>query len=64
MDIHKIDRSATTPLRILSMSAFSLLLSTLFLSLSIAQAPAQVWPTRPVSVIVPFTAGTTSDVLA
>ncbi len=46
------------------MSAFSLLLSTLFLSLSIAQAPAQVWPTRPVSVIVPFTAGTTSDVLA
>lgn len=64
MDIHKIDRTATTPLRILSMSAFSLLLSTLFLSLSIAQAPAQVWPTRPVSVIVPFTAGTTSDVLA
>jgi tripartite-type tricarboxylate transporter receptor subunit TctC len=64
MDIHKIDRSATPPLRILKTSAFSLLLSTFFLSLSIAQAPAQTWPTRPVSVIVPFTAGTTSDVLA
>jgi hypothetical protein len=64
VNIHTIDRNATLSRRILSMSGFSLLLAALFLPLFIAQAPAQTWPARPVSVIVPFTAGTTSDVIA
>ncbi|MDB5580553.1 MAG: hypothetical protein JWR80_5729 [Bradyrhizobium sp.] len=29
-----------------------------------SQASAQAWPTRPVTMVVPFTAGTTSDVVA
>ncbi len=31
---------------------------------ALAPAQAQSWPTRPVTVVVPFTAGTTSDVIA
>jgi tripartite-type tricarboxylate transporter receptor subunit TctC len=33
------------------------------LVLSAVAAPAQTWPTRPLTMVVPFTAGTTSDVL-
>src|SRR3954468_23404556 len=29
-----------------------------------APAHSQTWPTRPVTMVVPFTAGTTSDVIA
>jgi tripartite-type tricarboxylate transporter receptor subunit TctC len=64
MNIHTVEGNATIRLRMLAMFGFSLLLAALFLPLSIAPASAQTWPTRPVSVIVPFTAGTTSDVLA
>ena len=48
-------RNTLRPLTALMPAAFLLLAGT--------GASAQNWPTRPVSVIVPFTAGTTSDVV-
>jgi tripartite-type tricarboxylate transporter receptor subunit TctC len=42
----------------------SALIATAALSLMQAPALAQNWPTKPVTLIVPFTAGTTSDVVA
>jgi tripartite-type tricarboxylate transporter receptor subunit TctC len=38
-------------------------IGALFLLQPVA-APAQTWPSRPINLIVPFTAGTTSDVVA
>lgn len=40
------------------------LLTAAFAVLVSASASAQDWPSRPVTVVVPFTAGTTSDVIA
>jgi len=39
-------------------------LAAVLIALSPAAAMAQAWPTRPVTMVVPFTAGTTSDVIA
>ncbi len=42
----------------------SLLAAAAAVLLSAASVAAQEWPSRPVTVVVPFTAGTTSDVIA
>jgi tripartite-type tricarboxylate transporter receptor subunit TctC len=46
--------------RMLLLAALGLLAAPV----ALAPAQAQSWPTRPVTVVVPFTAGTTSDVIA
>ena len=45
-------------------SAIAALMAAASLAASASQAPAQEWPTQPVTMVVPFTAGTTSDVVA
>ena len=41
-----------------------LVLSTLAIAAAAAQASAQGWPTRPVTVVVPFAAGSSTDTAA
>jgi tripartite-type tricarboxylate transporter receptor subunit TctC len=45
-------------------SAIAALMAAASLAASASQAAAQEWPTQPVTMVVPFTAGTTSDVVA
>ncbi len=40
------------------------LLGAALLFTSAAPASAETWPSRPITFVVPFTAGTTSDVIA
>lgn len=42
----------------------SLLVTLATVNGGITQAAAQAWPSRPVTLMVPFTSGTTSDVVA
>jgi tripartite-type tricarboxylate transporter receptor subunit TctC len=44
--------------------AIAALMAAASLAASAPQATAQEWPTQPVTMVVPFTAGTTSDVVA
>ncbi len=45
-------------------SAIAALVTAASLMVCASQAPAQEWPAQPVTMVVPFTAGTTSDVVA
>ena len=45
-------------------SSIAALMAAALLAASALQAAAQEWPTQPVTMVVPFTAGTTSDVVA
>src|SRR5258708_6597790 len=46
------------------LGAFSAAATAVALSLHAFAAVAQTWPSRPITLVVPFTSGTTSDLIA